>query len=141
MLRDHSTGGGARKADAEGEESSSPEAELADKEAALADELERKLNEKVLPQRVNNVANNSGIVANDQTQCKIIAANKKMLFIISKDNFLFKRGCLTKSIQVRFSFIIFASLHSLWSMKSYKRKLIGNFLVLTKQLGLKFKHG
>lgn len=72
---------------------------------ALIDTLERKLNEKGPPQRVNNVAN-SGIIANDQTQCKIIAANKKMLFIVSKDNFLYKRDCLTKAKKVRTDFLI-----------------------------------
>lgn len=80
-------------------------ADRLDKEAELMDSLERKLNEKVMPQRVNNIANNSGIIANDQTQCKIIAANKKMLFIVSKDNFLYKRDCLTKAKQVRIYYI------------------------------------
>lgn len=71
-----------------------------EQQESLMDTLERKLNEKAPPQRVNNITN-SGIVANDQTQCKIIAANKKMLFIISKDNFLYKRDCLTKAKKVR----------------------------------------
>lgn len=106
MLRDHSSSSTTRKTDIkeeqedEEEESTSQGAESMDKEPELSDDLERKLNEKSAPQRVNNVANNSGIVANDTTQCKIIAANKKMLFIISKDSFLFKRGCLTKAKQV-----------------------------------------
>lgn len=115
MLRDHSSSSSTRKTadqlikeeqeqEEEEEESTSQGAESIDKSpstAELSDELERKLNEKAaVPKRANNIANNSGIIANDSTQCKIIAADKKMLFIISKDNFLFKRGCLTKAKQV-----------------------------------------
>lgn len=118
-----------RKADVERAESSSQgaglEAEL-DKEAELVDELERKLNEKSVPQRVNNVANNSGLVADDQTQCKIIALNNKMFFVIFKDNLLYRRDSLTRAVEVRywfFSLLFISGVAKLLDTSSHFSKL------------------
>lgn len=61
--------------------------------------LERKLAEKGLPQRVNSTSNNSGIVASDQTQCKLSSTNSKMLFIVDRENFLYKQDAFTRAKQ------------------------------------------
>lgn len=76
-----------------------PTSSRLDGEAILMECIERKLLQNKPPQRVNNIGNNQ-MIANDQTECKISTVNNKMIFIVNKDNYLYKHYCLTRAKQV-----------------------------------------
>lgn len=71
---------------------------------AMLEELERKFNERPLPER--NQTEHSGYVVSDETQCKFNSQDSKIMFTVNKDSYLFKKSAFSKARKVSSNFLV-----------------------------------
>lgn len=64
-------------------------------------DLERKLAEKGLPQRITHGGvNSSEFVVDDKTQCRFNLNSYKMVYIVNKESYLYKKDAFMKAKEV-----------------------------------------
>lgn len=71
-----------------------------DAEFGILEELERKLNERPLPER--NQTNHPGYDVSDETQCKFNSQDSKIIFTVNKDSYLYKISAFWKARKVSY---------------------------------------
>ena len=64
----------------------------------MLEELERKLNERPLPER--NQTDHPGYEVSDETQCKFNPQDSKIMFNVNKDSYLYKLRAFSRARKV-----------------------------------------
>ncbi|KAJ3648743.1 hypothetical protein Zmor_020522 [Zophobas morio] len=77
------------------DEKKSSRTDDADKKFAMLEELERKLNERPLPER--NQTDHPGYEVSDETQCKFNPQDSKIMFNVNKDSYLYKLRAFSRA--------------------------------------------
>ena len=80
------------------DEKKSSRTDDADKKFAMLEELERKLNERPLPER--NQTDHPGYEVSDETQCKFNPQDSKIMFNVNKDSYLYKLRAFSRARKV-----------------------------------------